>query len=603
MTNNHAKNSQSESSSKIDIALERTAMEIHVGQFPIFCLTPQKPDHTRFMFQERLELDGVEVIKTWAIQVVDYYGWPGQHEADVWRSLQHIAELRARVGLLQNPFETTLDEIRQHMSHSSHGGKQWKDILRSLMCLHNTTIETNLWYNAADKINEIASFHLIDSLNVKHRNTDDKKKKIVERIVIRFGDAMFKNLSVNYVRPLDKGFRDQLGKWISQRLYEMLGLKFYGLRDKFIPYRTRYSRLCDLIGCKRQNHFSKAKYVLGKAHQELISKHFIEKVEWFEMNYEPHDWIIAYWPGDRAKSEWSRDYWRAFEDLIGPVIVEQFPPCEPYPAAVEQLVPDESSISSSIEFLPSPSKTVLSAPLSVPPSYASKPLPPPTIPPATPSIPETAHRTQDPKDSKPIAPKEFEDNTFIREVEAAFTRGTQQHRKLNRLSAAESACLAVWCADGVTPDDIEEGARAAVIMQRQRAISKGEEPLPIWSLAFIDGFVRDAQRNRLRAAEDARRATLLKNALRIALEWQSPAFKAEQALIHDGLMSMSTQIAKHIALNIALVESSSNAAVFLIQDESLLFGIPPKIWTDTLRKASQKSVEIISPVQWLERFV
>jgi len=89
---------------------------------------------------------------------------------------------------------------------------------------------------------------------------------------------------------------------VASRLYEVLGVKFYGLRNKrenFICYR--YSKLCQLLPVTPFKQLSRSKQQLNPAHQELKDTGFISKFEWIENG--KNDWLIYYWPGERARKE------------------------------------------------------------------------------------------------------------------------------------------------------------------------------------------------------------------------------------------------------------------------------------------------------------
>jgi len=79
-------------------------------------------------------------------------------------------------------------------------------------------------------------------------------------------------------------------------------VKFYGLRnkrEKFICYR--YSKLCQLLPVTPHEYISLAKQQLDPGNNELRDTGFISKYEWSENGNK--DWLVYYWPGERAKEE------------------------------------------------------------------------------------------------------------------------------------------------------------------------------------------------------------------------------------------------------------------------------------------------------------
>ena len=103
----------------------------------------------------------------------------------------------------------------------------------------------------------------------------------------------------------------------------------------------------------------------------------------------------------------------------------------------------------------------------------------------------------------------------------AFESATGHHRRMARVSDAEMSCLQAWKADGVSVSDIENGTQAAVHEQLRRFSETGSEHAEIWSLAYVDGHVRDARHARLKGEEEARIAALIKDAFAQARTGQS----------------------------------------------------------------------------------
>ena len=107
------------------------------------------------------------------------------------------------------------------------------------------------------------------------------------------------------MKPIDYDYLKSLKSKIASRLYEILGVKFYGLRnkrEKFICYR--YSKLCQLLPVTPHKYASLAKQQLNPSNNELIDTGFISKYEWSENGND--DWLLYYWPGERAKEEMKR---------------------------------------------------------------------------------------------------------------------------------------------------------------------------------------------------------------------------------------------------------------------------------------------------------
>ncbi|MBA7495890.1 hypothetical protein ES702_06486 [subsurface metagenome] len=95
-----------------------------------------------------------------------------------------------------------------------------------------------------------------------------------------------------------------------------MGVKFYGLRnkrEKFICYK--YSKLCQLLPATPHEYISLAKQQLDPGNNELIDTGFISKFDWSENGNK--DWLIYYWPGERAKEEMKRAKIKSINNRAG----------------------------------------------------------------------------------------------------------------------------------------------------------------------------------------------------------------------------------------------------------------------------------------------
>jgi hypothetical protein len=111
------------------------------------------------------------------------------------------------------------------------------------------------------------------------------------------------NLNALYVTLLDTHYRRSLTSTLARRLYEILGVKFYGLRAAQAPFlRYTYSTLCALLPVKRYRYRSDAQRQLEAAHQELIATGLLERVEWYPTPSTTPEWYVHYFPGPRAQT-------------------------------------------------------------------------------------------------------------------------------------------------------------------------------------------------------------------------------------------------------------------------------------------------------------
>ena len=439
---------------RIDVlerALEATTNEVQLLQWPYFCISTDHIDDTEMEYSETVRAHGQEITRNWVVRCHSSFGWPGQLEANVWRSIEHIMHCQRAVGVLTNPIVTTLSEIRRYMPGKSRGGSNLKAVIKAIKCLAHTKVDADFFYDAKEKLPRNASFSLVEEWEfVPNRRPDGAQR--LEKTKLFINPNVFDNIAVGYVRPLDRGFRDNLRRWLAKRLYELLGVKFYALRKTRNPYRTRYKRLCGLLGCKQQRKFSKAKLILGRAHCELQESGFLSKVEWYSCKDDTGDWVIHYWPGWRAMAEWSRGHFKQAE-IAKPLLVEALPETEAEPKWVEELEPDESGIV--VEVVST----------------------------------KTHDELEEKKGQKPIG---LEEGVVI----AAFERATGERRRMRKLSEAERALLDEWRLAGLDEGDITAGVWRVMKQERERSRRMGRSPREIWSLDYCAWAIWEAFEDR-----------------------------------------------------------------------------------------------------------
>ena len=82
---------------------------------------------------------------------------------------------------------------------------------------------------------------------------------------------------------------------LAQRLYEVTGIKFYGLQDcEYVAFD--YLELCQILPLKPQKYLSKAKTVLEPAHRLLKETGWLARVDWQVRGKrsEPRGWRLRY---------------------------------------------------------------------------------------------------------------------------------------------------------------------------------------------------------------------------------------------------------------------------------------------------------------------
>ena len=245
--------------------------------------------------EQRLEV-------SWNVSCNPRYGYPGPFDRKVHRAIEQI------ISELQPPLENpvpigSLYRIAKLISLGD-SGKTYREIKAALLRIIMTGVESKGTFYHKDRKKWVEdAFHIYDRAVFVGEALPGGE--IADTNYLFFGSWYLDNLNARYVKPLDYTYYRSLKGHISSRLYELLGVKFYGLGNH--PYiRYRYSTLCQLLPCTRQKYTSQAKQILQPAHQELINSEFLTAVEWEAIPGDKRDWYIKYYPGKRVGEEIQR---------------------------------------------------------------------------------------------------------------------------------------------------------------------------------------------------------------------------------------------------------------------------------------------------------
>jgi hypothetical protein len=274
--------------------------EVNFLALPFFALS-RRDTHGRMKTEyhttvqrgdERLEV-------SWKVLAHQEYGYPGPFDREVHKAIEHmVSEMRPP---LENPIRLgSLYNIAKLMG-VKFSGRASQDIKKAIQRIIMTGIESKgTFYQKGQAKWATDIFHLYERVVFLGETLPDGATADTNHLF--FSSWYLDNINARYVKPLDYAFFRSLHGHVASRLYELLGLKFYGMGSHpFIRYR--YSTLCQLLPVTRHRHPSQAKRKLEPAHQELISTAFFKDVEWAKIPGESNDWYVTYWPGTRAKEE------------------------------------------------------------------------------------------------------------------------------------------------------------------------------------------------------------------------------------------------------------------------------------------------------------
>jgi len=280
--------------------------EVNLLVFPFFSLsTKGLKNKTTTIYQEIIKKGNQEINLLWKVSSTSEYGYPGPFDRKVQQAISEIlSEILKKEREIKNPIPLgSLYNLCKRMN-ISYSGAEYRKIKEAFKRIKTTSIESKGTFYSKDKKQWIEDiFSLYDRVIFKGEKISDNE--ISDNNYLFLGSWYLQNLNSFYIKPVDYNYLQSLKSKIASRLYEILGVKFYGLRNKrenFICYR--YSKLCQLLPVIPHEYISLAKQQLDPGNNELIDTGFISKFDWSENGNK--DWLIYYWPGERAKEEIKR---------------------------------------------------------------------------------------------------------------------------------------------------------------------------------------------------------------------------------------------------------------------------------------------------------
>jgi hypothetical protein len=329
--------------------------EVNLLVFPFFALTTKGlKGKLETEFRAAAERDGQRVEIFWNVSANPKYGYPGPFDRQVHRAIEQIITRElGRRGRIENPLALgSLYDLCQRMGKKAsrdgrYSGRVYKAIKQALERIAATTIKSgSTFYHKGKRRWTSEIFHLYDAAVFRGKELEDGR--IADTNYLYLSDLYLQSLNSFYVKPLDYQYQRTLRSPIASRLYEILGVKFYGVRDRRqAQVCFRYSTLTQLLPVEQHQYLARAKQQLNPAHEELISTGFLAACEWSEPQGDG-DWLIYYRPGERAKEEIRRA--RAERPLTSdgqeglPGITEQFEPELPTEKAAERLSGEEEDL-------------------------------------------------------------------------------------------------------------------------------------------------------------------------------------------------------------------------------------------------------------------
>ena len=278
--------------------------EVNLLIFPFFVLE-RKSKKLEIEYKDIVKRGNEKIEIIWNVSANTKYGYPGLFDREVHKVIEQIiSEILKKDGEIKNPISFSIYDLCNRMGITTSGGKNYRKVKEALERIRMTGIKSEgAFYHKGQKEWISKVFGLYDSIIFRGEKLEDGS--IAEKNLLYLGNIYLQSLNSFNIKPIDYTYWRSLESKIASRLYEILGIKFYGVRNKkegFIRYK--YSTLCQLLPVTPHSYISSAKRQLNPGNNELRNTGFISKYEWCENGN--NDWLIYYWPGERAKEEMKR---------------------------------------------------------------------------------------------------------------------------------------------------------------------------------------------------------------------------------------------------------------------------------------------------------
>jgi len=278
--------------------------EVNLLVFPFFVLE-RKNKKLENEYKDIVKRGGQKIEIIWNVSANPKYGYPGPFDREVHKVIEQIiSEILREEGEIKNPISFSIYDLCNRMGITSAGGDNYQRIKKALEKIRATTIKSEGAFYHKEKKEWISKvFGLYDSIIFRGEQLEDGS--IAEKNLLHLGNIYLQSLNSFNIKSIDYTYWRSLKSKIASRLYEILGVKFFGVRNKkegFIRYK--YSTLCQLLPVTSHRYVSDAKRQLNPGNNELRDTGFISKYDWSENGNK--DWLIYYWPGERSKKEMKR---------------------------------------------------------------------------------------------------------------------------------------------------------------------------------------------------------------------------------------------------------------------------------------------------------
>ncbi len=272
--------------------------EVNLLKYPFYTL--DKNRFQRIKFEEVETKNGKTTVKSLEVSPDLKLGLPTPFDAKVFRIIEmHLYRDLKRNGKIAKcldigPTYQICKILR--IEHQSSNRELIKKAIKRLSLLGFLT--KNIFYSDEKKHLGEASFHLFD---YKFKGEELRNGEVADSNYIYPSPLYKMNLETYNIKPLDFAYIRNLNSGIAFRLYELLGVKFFKIKDKKnTPIRYSYEKLCKILPLKEQKYLSYIKRQLIPALKELKETKFLKD---YILEEKGNKVFIKFYPGEKYFEE------------------------------------------------------------------------------------------------------------------------------------------------------------------------------------------------------------------------------------------------------------------------------------------------------------
>jgi len=221
--------------------------EVNLLIFPFFVLE-RKSKKLETEYRDIVKRGNKKIEIIWNVSANTKYGYPGLFDREVHKVIEQIiSEILKKEGEIKNPIPFSIYDLCNRMEITISGGKNYRKAKEALERIRMTGIKSEgAFYHKGKKEWLSKVFGLYDSIIFRGEQLEDGS--IAEKNLLYLGNIYLQSLNSFNIKSIDYTYWRSLESKIASRLYEILGVKFYGVKNKkegFIRYK--YSTLCQLL--------------------------------------------------------------------------------------------------------------------------------------------------------------------------------------------------------------------------------------------------------------------------------------------------------------------------------------------------------------------